>query len=106
MKTTHHGRTTTSHHPAAATIPHPRSVPTIAPEDESATPPEQPFVEGAYDEIDPDLRHRMISETAYHLYEERGFADGYDLDDWLQAETAVDHQMLGRKTSGGTTGRT
>jgi Protein of unknown function (DUF2934) len=32
------------------------------------------------------LRHRVISEAAYYSYAQRGYADGYDLDDWLQAE--------------------
>ena len=53
-----------------------------------------PFEEGAHDRLDPDLRHRMISEAAYHLYAQRGYVDGYDLDDWLQAEAAVDHVSL------------
>jgi len=53
-----------------------------------------PFEEGAHDRLDPDLRHRMISEAAYHLYAERGYVDGYDLEDWLQAEAAVDHVSL------------
>jgi len=94
MKTRQHGFTTTPHHPVAAGPQHPRSVPTIEPEAETLETPEQPFVEGAHDEIDPDLRHRIISEAAFRLYEERGFADGYDLDDWLQAEEAIDHQLL------------
>jgi hypothetical protein len=34
------------------------------------------------------VRHR-IAETAYELYEQRGRADGYDLDDWLKAEALV-----------------
>ncbi len=55
---------------------------------------ETPFEEGAHDTLDADLRHRMISETAYHLYAQRGYADGYDLDDWLQAETQIDHITL------------
>ncbi len=96
MKTRQHGPTITPHHSVAAVLPHPRSVPTIEPESESLTLPEQPFVEGAHDQIDPDLRHRLISEGAFRLYEERGFADGYDVDDWLQAEAAVDHQLLVR----------
>ncbi len=57
---------------------------------------EMPFAEGAHDELDPDLRHRLISEAAYHLYEQRGYSDGYDLDDWLQAEAQVDHVRLER----------
>jgi predicted acyl esterase len=99
MKTRQHGLTTTPHHPAAAGLPHPRSVPTIEPESETLATVEHPFAEGAYDAIDPDLRHRMISEAAYRLYEERGFADGYDIDDWLQAEEAIDHQLLAGRGS-------
>ena len=56
--------------------------------------PEMPFEEGARDMLDPDLRHRMISEAAYHLYAQRGYTDGYDQDDWLQAEAQVDHTTL------------
>lgn len=63
---------------------------------------ETPFEEGAHDALDPDLRHRMISEAAYHLYAERGYADGYDLDDWLQAEAQVDHIAI-RPTGGEST---
>jgi len=36
----------------------------------------------------------MISETAYRLYAERGYTDGYDVDDWVQAEAEVDHLLL------------
>jgi Protein of unknown function (DUF2934) len=44
--------------------------------------------------FDPDLRHRMISEAAYYLYAQRGYAEGYDLDDWLQAEAQVDDLIV------------
>jgi hypothetical protein len=80
-------------------LPHPRSIPNLEPESEITQEPEQPFGEGARDEIDSDLRHRMISEAAYHLYAERGYADGYDADDWQQAEAAVDHLLLKRGSS-------
>jgi hypothetical protein len=73
---------------------HPRSVPIIDEDSESEPLPDQPFAEGAQDTIDADLRHRMISEAAFHRYGERGYADGYDLDDWLQAEAEVDHLLL------------
>jgi hypothetical protein len=53
--------------------------------------PETPFEEGTHDPLDADLRHRMISEMAYHLYRWRGYADGHDLDDWLKAETQIDN---------------
>jgi len=74
----------------------PRSVPIIEQESESEELPDQPFAEGSQDTIDPDLRHRMISEAGYRRYTERGYAEGYDLDDWLQAEAEVDHLLLNR----------
>ncbi|MDH4181090.1 MAG: DUF2934 domain-containing protein [Betaproteobacteria bacterium] len=58
--------------------------------------PETPFAEGVHSEIDQDLRHRLVSETAYRHYVERGYCDGGDLDDWLQAEAEVDHCLLNR----------
>jgi hypothetical protein len=69
-------------------------VPTLAPERDADRLPDQPFAEGARDELDPALRYRMISERAYHRYIDRGYADGGDLDDWLQAEADVDHLLL------------
>ena len=76
----------------AMTRPH--DVPVIAPVAEVDRVPDQPFAEGAHDAIDSDLRQRMISETAYRLYAERGYVDGYDVDDWVQAEAEVDHLLL------------
>ena len=32
---------------------------------------------------------RQIQQRAYDLYERRGRTDGYDLDDWLQAESEI-----------------
>lgn len=75
---------------------HPRSVPIEEPEYEDGIEPDQPFAEGVADGIDADLRHRLVSEAAYNLYQERGYADGYDLDDWLQAEESVDHLLVDR----------
>jgi len=40
--------------------------------------------------IDAHKRHQMISETAYHLAEKRGFKGQSEMDDWLQAESEVD----------------
>jgi hypothetical protein len=59
-------------------------------------PLDSPLDEAGADEIDPELRHRMISEAAYHHYIERGYEDGYDLDDWLQAEAEIDRMLLSR----------
>lgn len=36
-----------------------------------------------------DAIHHHIAETAYELYQQRGRADGYDLEDWFKAETLV-----------------
>jgi len=35
-------------------------------------------------------RHRRICEAAYFLAQERGFAPGHQLDDWLAAEQHID----------------
>jgi predicted acyl esterase len=77
-------------------FPHPQPFAVMAPEGDADQAPDQPFAEGAYDAVDPDLRHRMISEAAYRRYVERDYADGYDVDDWLQAEADVDHLLLNR----------
>jgi hypothetical protein len=61
---------------------------------------DMPFVEGADDSLNPDLRHRMISEAAYYLFTQRGYADGYELDDWLQAQAQVDHVAMKRASDG------
>lgn len=74
----------------------PRSVPIVAMEPDELVLPDQPFEEGAQDAINPELRHRMISEAAYALYAARGYADGYDIEDWLVAEAEVDHVLLSR----------
>jgi predicted acyl esterase len=112
---------TTKHSPAA-TVPatrrktrtpvrkrsgpaHPRGGAVAVPDIDDEFEPDQPFAEGALDAIDPELRHRMVSEAAYRLYGERGYEDGYDLDDWLQAEAAVDHLLLNPRDRAKTSGR-
>lgn len=39
--------------------------------------------------------HRMISEAAYFLAENRGFEPGRALDDWLEAERKVKEDLAG-----------
>jgi hypothetical protein len=89
-------RSRTGAHGRRAVTPmeHPRSVPIVEPGDDYALEADQPFAEGSSDAIDPDLRHRMISEAAYHRYVERGYEDGYDFDDWQTAEAEIDHLLL------------
>src|SRR6476661_854120 len=50
-------------------------------------------------EIGGELRHRLISEAAYQLYAERGYVDGLELDDWLQAEAEVDRRLGGQRAT-------
>jgi len=88
--------TRTSHRVAETTRTHPRAFPFIANEADADLPPDTPFADGVIDAIDPDLRYRMISEAAYRRFAERGYEDGYDQDDWLQAEEDVDHFLNNR----------
>ena len=40
-------------------------------------------------EAQSPVRQQMIAEAAYYHAQQRGFAAGYDLDDWLRAEREV-----------------
>lgn len=75
---------------------HPHVVPILGAEDPLEDVPDQPFAQGALDTVDPDLRHRMISEAAYRRFVERGYSEGDDFDDWLEAESEVDHLLVNR----------
>jgi len=37
----------------------------------------------------PDGMRERISKKAFELWQERGYRDGYDLEDWLDAEAIV-----------------
>ena len=95
---THRIRTksTQQRHAPQAAVRHPRSV-AIAHEAETEQFPEQPFAEGAKDELDPELRYRVISEVAFHRQAQRGYDEGYERDDWLEAEADLDHIVIGAK---------
>jgi hypothetical protein len=63
---------------------------------ESAAPP----TSGAPSGIDgsdarrfAEAREEMIRIAAYYLAQERGFAPGAELDDWLAAEIAIDRKL-------------
>lgn len=43
--------------------------------------------------ISPDERERMIAEAAYFRAQQRGFAGGDPLEDWLSAEAEVDRLL-------------
>ena len=42
----------------------------------------------------PDLQE--VARVAYELYEQRGRADGHDLEDWISAETIVRQRRWNR----------
>ena len=67
-----HAHAAATHHRSTIGHVHPHSVPTIDPEPDASEDRDQALAEGVRDEISPDLRHRLISEAAYHLYEGRG----------------------------------
>ncbi len=39
--------------------------------------------------VDPKKVNDMIRQWAQQIYEQRGRIDGFELDDWLQAETEL-----------------
>ena len=43
-------------------------------------------------QLDEESRHARIAKRAHELAEQRGFASGSELDDWLQAEREIDSQ--------------
>lgn len=43
-----------------------------------------------------DERHRMITEMAYLIAEQRGFQGDRAMEDWLQAEAEVDKRFAAR----------
>jgi ADP-ribose pyrophosphatase YjhB (NUDIX family) len=46
-----------------------------------------------FDQPEEPEWHRMISVAAYYLAEQRGFAPGRSLDDWLQAEDQIKESL-------------
>ena len=51
--------------------------------------PEAPVKSGP-PAIDAGVRRAMTAEAAYYRAERRGFAPGYELDDWLAAEADIE----------------
>jgi hypothetical protein len=48
-------------------------------------------------DVEPETRHEMIARAAYLHAQERGFAAGHELDDWLSAEAEVDRALAMRE---------
>jgi hypothetical protein len=62
---------------------------TKSPEHESA--PSPVFTQNP--SIDQEGRRRKVAEAAYYRAEARGFATGYELQDWLDAEAEIDRKL-------------
>jgi len=43
--------------------------------------------------LNPSDREKRIAEAAYFRAEKRGFAPGYALEDWLEAEALVNFEL-------------
>ncbi len=68
---------------------------------ETSTGPSEPAVEkhaspafSSLSHVDAEIRNRRIAEAAYYRAEARGFVDGYELEDWLEAEAEIDQSFL------------
>ena len=44
-------------------------------------------------EINPDVRHHRVCETAYFIAEGRGFVGGSCEDDWYEAERRIEQAL-------------
>jgi len=44
-------------------------------------------------QVSPEHRYHMIATAAYFLAEHRGFAGGYEMQDWISAEAEVDTKL-------------
>ena len=66
---------------------------TTSPRTHASEPSKSPVATASQGGIDTETRHRMISEAAYQLYVQRGYLEGFELEDWLQAEAEVDSQL-------------
>lgn len=44
--------------------------------------------------VDPELRAALIAEAAYYRAQQRGFAPGHEVQDWLAAESDVDGRLM------------
>jgi hypothetical protein len=47
------------------------------------------------------MREIMIAEAAYYMAERRGFEPGGEIDDWLEAEAAIDRLLAALADEGG-----
>jgi hypothetical protein len=85
-RTTPSARSPESPQPAQKAAP-PRRTPPASPSSASGTAPRVT--------VSADKRRAMIEEAAYLRAERRGFAPGFEVEDWLAAEAEVDALLKG-----------
>ena len=44
--------------------------------------------------VEPERRAALIAEAAFFRAEKRGFVPGYEIEDWLAAESEVDAKLM------------
>ncbi len=54
---------------------------------------------GANDLVTPEERHGMIATAAYFHTEQRGFTQGYELEDWIFGEAEINARLELKNTS-------
>ncbi len=83
--------------PAAAARGRAKQAPTRQPQDVKRKPGETGDVAhqgNSQTELTPEELEQMIATTAYYHAQQRGFAPGHELEDWLAAEAEV-RRVLG-----------
>jgi hypothetical protein len=87
----------TPNRPSPADLMPPGLRDALTPETRALKQSKPPAAESAQGGIDPEVRHRMIIKAAYQRYAQRGYVEGFELEDWLQAEAEVDRQLANRE---------
>ncbi len=88
MSKKHFVKSTPSSAPTTATTAHPDDKRTTSGTQAGASLRAVPMTSA-------EERARMIAEAAYYLSEQRGFAPGHEVEDWLAAEQQVDTRIEG-----------
>jgi hypothetical protein len=63
-----------------------------------AAKPQMTFGGNAQAEVSPEELRKLISEAAYFRAKQRGFAPGYEHEDWVQAEAEVMSRIIGNRS--------
>ena len=76
----------------AATKRNPQPDPAAAGDVSAEGAPDAHAIEAPAWQEDPATREALVRLAAYSFYERRGFIDGHELEDWLQAEMEIDRR--------------